>query len=412
MINKKFIILLLPFLLTSCDYFGSTKTKNLIDLTKQLDVEDKRTINLVSSHQNIELDYTKKVTSYKLNKGNLITAPAIAKSMVYSLDDKGYISAFSLKTGKFLWSSKFIEDGDTHISGSILYSDGKLYVATGSRDLIIIDATNGVPILTKSFPDILHKKPVMVNDRLLVVQTVSNQLVGFDTVDAKILWINEGNIEIINSKNHTNPVSVNGNVLASYSSGEIVLVDPKTGKNKWMISLSDEKSINSYGFDLASVTTKPIMYNNHLYFATSNGLLMKVNAATGNIIWKKDIEDVQSMTLSGSNLIITTNARQAAIISTKNGLINWTGELITKAEKLKTKQRPVVFQSAFVVNDIHNKQVLNFIASNGELYQFAVSNGMISSTAKVISIPKGVINYWISCCNNKVHLFTNKYANF
>ena len=37
--NKLFAFLLIPFYLTSCDNIGSTKVKNLVDLTPKLEVE-------------------------------------------------------------------------------------------------------------------------------------------------------------------------------------------------------------------------------------------------------------------------------------------------------------------------------------------------------------------------------------
>jgi hypothetical protein len=65
------------------------------------------------------------------------------------------------------------------------------------------------------------------------------------------------------------------------------------------------------------------------------------------------------------------------------------------------------------VNDNYNQQSLNVIASNGELYSFKFDEkGELRTISEVINITKGVMNYWISCCNNKLYLFNNKTVNF
>ncbi|HJK86385.1 MAG TPA: PQQ-binding-like beta-propeller repeat protein [Candidatus Megaira endosymbiont of Nemacystus decipiens] len=413
---KKILILFFVLFLASCDHIGSTRVKNLIDLTPKLEVEEGSKIELISIGDGIHFNGKNDISSFKINKSQIISSPAIAKSVVYTIDKNGYLSAFSLKNKGILWS--ILIDNSLpdfkYNKAALLYSNGKLYVTIGSRELIVFDSDQGTEIFRKTFPDIVNTKPLIVSENLLILQTISNQLVAFDMDQSSFIWINQGGIETFTSRNHISPININGSIFASYSSGEVILVDAATGENKWIKSLEDKNySLKLEGLEPAVVISKPVIYNKDMYFATSNGQVFKINLLNGKTVWKKNITDIQSISLSGDNLIITTNARQAAILSSDTGKVKWVADLITQAEKSKRSPKAVVFQDAFVINDHNNVQSLNIIASNGELYQFTVSDeGVLSVVPNVINIPKNATNYWISCCSNKVYFFNKEQVSF
>ncbi|CAN0600494.1 unnamed protein product, partial [Ectocarpus sp. 12 AP-2014] len=192
---KKIILFaLLPILLISCDRFGSGRVKNLIDLTPKLEVESKEKLNFSSAQLKENKFLDKKAKSYKLSKNTIITKPAIAKGIMYTTDVKGFVSAYSLKEKKTLWQTDIAKGTlDRNFNdGGILYSDGRLYVTNSSRYLVVLDAESGDEIIRKEYPDIVRNKPVMATDRLLLVQTISNQLIAYDIKTSKFLWLHEG----------------------------------------------------------------------------------------------------------------------------------------------------------------------------------------------------------------------------
>ncbi|MCP5369871.1 MAG: PQQ-binding-like beta-propeller repeat protein [Rickettsiaceae bacterium] len=413
--KKTLLTLLLPVFLSGCDFIGSGKTNNVVELTQKLKVEKVENIKLISSYQNIDLASSYASTSYNISKYGLIAVPAIAKKVVYSIDKKGYVTAFSLDEKKNLWSSKIDSSNfDEYNIGGILYSSGKLYITNGSREVTIMSANKGEKILSKVFPDIIQTQPIMIDDKTFIVQTISNQLIAFDTKKAEIIWTNEGEIGLISSRSHFSPILANGYVITSYNSGELFCLNAKNGDIRWVISLSDESSSTNFSGNLSPtvINVKPIIKDDYIYIATSNAQLMKIKIGNGDIIWKRHIEDIQSMSLSGNKLIITTNGRQVAILSTQKGEINWVADLINPTQKSK-KLYPTLFQAPFVVHDNYNQQSLNIIASNGELYSFKIhENGVIDTKPEVVNIVKNIINYWISCCDNKIYLFNHKTVNF
>jgi outer membrane protein assembly factor BamB len=398
--------------LVSCDKIGSTRVKNLIDLTPKLEVEASKTHLFLSGKSDPFKE--KKTHSYTISKHPIIAEPAIAKGVMYSVDKQGYVSAFSLKDKKLLWS-KNISGNETEQyfnSGGILFSDGKLYVTYGSRSLVVLDAATGNEIIRKEFPDVVRSKPVMVNDKLLLVQTISNQLVAYNIKSSKLMWMHEGGIEIISSKNQINPLVHDSHVLVSYSSGEVVYIDANNGSELWRYTLSNFGDLGLPSFEPAVIITKPIISDNFAYFATSNGKIVKLDLRDGKEIWVKIADDIQSMVLHDNNLIVTNNARQIALLSTTDGKVSWTADLISAKERMSKKPKAVSFLNPFVVKDGNNYTV-NVVVSNGELYQFSTNDlGQLSEQATISVIDKDIRYYWISCCSGTMHLISNTKVKF
>lgn len=410
--NKLFAFLLIPFYLTSCDNIGSTKVKNLVDLTPKLEVEA-ATPPLFSTGKNNPFK-EKKPHSYTISKKAIIAEPVVAKGIMYSIDKQGYVSAFSLKEKKLLWSKNIAgNEVDRYFySGGILFSDNKLYVTYGSRNLVVLDVESGNELIRKEFPDIIRTKPVMADDKLLLVQTISNQVIAYNTKSSKLMWMHEGGIEIISSRNHIYPVLYNGYALVSYSSGEVVYLNASNGSELWRYSLSSSEELGLPNFEPSVIITKPIISGNFAYFATSNRKIIKLDLKEGTEVWIKTADDIQSMTLHDNSLIVTNNARQIALLSTTDGKVSWTGDLISPKERMSKKPKTVTFLDPFVVKD-GNSYTINVIVSNGELYQFTTNDsGRLSEQAVISAIDKNIRYYWISCCSGIIHLILDTKVKF
>ncbi len=410
--NKLFAFLLIPFYLTSCDNIGSTKVKNLVDLTPKLEVEAAKMPLFSTGKSNPFKE--KKPHSYTISKKAIIAEPVFAKGIMYSIDKQGYVSAFSLKEKKLLWSKNIAgNEVDRYFySGGILFSDNKLYVTYGSRNLVVLDVESGNELIRKEFPDIIRTKPVMADDKLLLVQTISNQVIAYNTKSSKLMWMHEGGIEIISSRNHIHPVLYNGYALVSYSSGEVVYLNASNGSELWRYSLPSSEELGLPNFEPSVIITKPIISGNFAYFASSNRKIIKLDLKEGKEVWIKTADDIQSMTLHDNSLIVTNNARQIALLSTTDGKVSWTGDLISPKERMSKKPKTVTFLDPFVVKD-GNSYTINVIASNGELYQFTTNDsGRLSEQAVISAIDKNIRYFWISCCSGNIHLILDTKVKF
>ncbi len=406
--KKHILLILLPIIfLSSCDYIGTSRIKNLIDLTDKLTIETTKKPIVSSAKEDPFIDKWK--AWHIISKDSIISPPIMVGDMIYSIDKKGYVNAFSLKYRVKSWSTNIVGNNKekTFYGGGILYNDGKLFVTHGTRHLIILDTKTGREIVRKEFPDLLRLKPVKITRNLILVQTVSNQIFAYNTENYKIAWRHYGNLETISSKAHAHPVVHNGFVIASYSSGEVFYINAITGEPKWNYMLSTISDIGLPSYDPSVIVTPPIISGNNVYFATSNNKLVKLSLDSGIALWKKEVEDIQTLLLHEGNLFITTNARQVAALNIIDGKVSWIGNLITPKERKKKRPKPVYFQIPFISKH-NNNWSLNVIASNGELYKFiSDNNGILPEDPEVMNIAKDVISYDFAY-KNYIYLFNDR----
>lgn len=399
--------------LIGCDQFGTTRVKNIIDLTPKLEIENRRE-NFVVEKIDKPVTLEAKVKAYKLARQNIISAPCVAKGVMYTLDSKGKVNAFSLESKKSLWSvaTALKKDGkDNFTEGAIACSNGKLYVVNGTRSLIVLDAKTGIELVRKDFVDVLRQKPAIYQN-IVIVQTISNNLFAYDVENAKIIWGNENGIVATSSATQMSPVIYNDSVLVSYSSGELMLIDVKNGNVKWSMELLASYDAVNANLDGAFVVGSPVIDDSYFYVATSHGKVIKIHSDNGSIIWSKPIDDIQSMSGNDNALFVTTNGRQVAALSKKNGHVLWVGALISEKERKQRKVKPVLFQAPFL-QKMGNKSIVSVIGSNGEMYNFAQDGkNMMPSVPIVAKVTAGVNYQWISCCSGTLHLIAKNNLHF
>ena len=190
-------------------------------------------------------------------------------------------------------------------------------------------------------------------------------------------------------------------------------IDIKSGKEKWVFSLSNMGDAGLPSFDPALIVAAPIISGSYAYFATSNGKVIKINLDNGIPAWQRQADDVQSISLFGDNLFITNNARQVAALSTHNGKVKWVGNLISEEERKTKRPGTVILQTPFVSAIEDNRIAVNVVASNGQLYQFIQDEtGQLPLQPRIVKIEKQVRYQWLSCCTGKLHLITARDIKF
>ncbi|WP_425364078.1 PQQ-binding-like beta-propeller repeat protein [Candidatus Tisiphia endosymbiont of Hybos culiciformis] len=398
--KQRLIIFLLPFVLTSCG-LGANKTKNIVELTPRLSVESNEAIQIDSTiESNIFISEMLQNKEYTVTKHKIIAEPIFKKAVVYTIDSKGNVSAFSMKDKSIIWSYNISANkSDNYVGGGILYHNDKLYVTYGSRFLVVLDSKSGHEIIRKELPDITRIKPVLINDHTIIVQTITNQILAINIKKLNFVWQHEGIIETLSSSYHVAPIVQNGYVIVNYNSGQILALEANSGKILWSNDLSSKQEIGLPNFEAAFILCKPIINNSHIYIANSAGKIIKLDIITGNILWQTKAYDVQSMSLAGNSLFITNNAGQVAAISTEFGKVKFVADLNDGKDIRRVKASSFLAPITAKVSVEAKDWNLNIISTKGELYSFQADiNGNLNTTPVISKITKNIEYHGKTCC--------------
>lgn len=397
-------VMLMILTLAGCDNFGSRKVKNIVELSTRLQSNNLETVELHPQLKDISPVDITKFKAYRVARDTVVAEPLFAKAVIYTVDSQGNANAFSIKEKKLLWTSELNNQRSYNFDGGgMAVKDDKLYLTNGSRYLTVLNRNNGNELFRKEFPDIIKTKPVLLQDDIVIVQTVSNQVFAYNTENSNLVWQHEGPQEILSSTNRVAPVVVRDQVLISYSSGYILSLS-KAGEERWAVNVNREQDIGLPSFEQSSLIGEPLISDEYAYLAVANGKIIKVNIDNGQVAWEKKIEDAQTISLNGANIMITTNARQLAIIGKNGGEVKWVGELEIAGKK---KSKIVKFINPIVSED-NNKLWLNVAANNASMYSFEQTVSGRLTSAPLISKIKRNIKYGGMTCCNKLYFLTDK----
>ena len=94
-----------------------------------------------------------------------LSTPAIANDLLFIPDFSGFIHCLDAETGKPNW----VYDTKSHIWGSPLVADGKLYIGTEDGDFIVMAATKEMKLINKiDMRAPVYSSPVVANGTLYI----------------------------------------------------------------------------------------------------------------------------------------------------------------------------------------------------------------------------------------------------
>lgn len=398
---KKIVSLLLPLIiLSACNALGPKRVKNIVELTPKLSLQSNESIHLGASAEIYIFNPNMlKGKQYNFVRNKTITEPVFAGDMIYALDIRSNISAFSIEKNKIIWSYNLSRNTkDNYIGGGILLYNDKLYVTYGSRLLVVLDAKTGYEIIRKQLPDITRTKPVMLDNNVVLVQTISNQTIALNAETLKHVWEHESLAEVLSASYFMTPIVHNDSVIITYNSGQILALNTKNGEVKWNFEFANFDHVAIPNFEEASILCAPIYDSKNLYIATGLGTLIKLNAETGTVIWQVNAEDIQSTSLIGNNLFVTNNARQIAVFNPETGQVKFIADLTDGKDSKKLKS--ATFLAPFI-GENNSSQSLNIIAMDGILYSFDLDNtGHLNTMPNIIKILNNIRYYGLTANKN------------
>lgn len=373
MLKKLIYILFLCIFIVSCDkkkpMLGERKSIFLNDTT--IDITGDNTsikIQESSSYKNYYGDNSilnETIQNYKIDDLNFIkhrisrkkfgvknyffSSPVIVDNIIYLFDTHGNLIAKNIHDLKNnLWKTKIIEKTNfiNYYGGKISFYNDTLYITTRLNELIKI-SKNGDILWRKKLNTVPISTPVIDNDTVYTI-TSDNKIYALDTNDGKIKWISFGNIKDSAILGSANPIIYKDYVIASYSSGELFILNKQTGENIFNTNVIGKYIIYS-NFELTDIDTTPVIVDNILIATANNGITTAINLDTMKTIWKQNLPSLTNILVSGDTIFVISTDNILFSINAKNGKVNWlTGFNIFK--NTETKKDLVYYKALAMIN--------------------------------------------------------------
>ncbi len=362
----------IPIAKTFANYYGDGSTLNEI-------IENYRVENFNFTDS--------KISRKKFGvKTYFFSSPIIVDNIAYFLDTRGHLVARNLNSfDKNIWKTRIIEKTNfiNYYGGKISFYNDIIYITTRLNEVIAVSSEDGSIIWGKKLNTVPISTPVIDGTTLYAI-TNDNKLYALDTYDGRIKWISFGNAKDSAILGSANPVIYKDYVVASYSSGELFIINKNNGENVFNMNITGKYMIYS-NFELTDIDSTPVIVDNILIATANNGITAGINLDTMSVLWKQNLPSLTNILVSNSTIYMVTTDNIVIAMNAYDGKIYWFREL--DKFKDKEKKKDLIFYRSlamingkiFAFNNVNEYKIIN--AKTGDI------EDSITTTFMFYSVP-------------------------
>ena len=256
----------------------------------------------------------------------IATDPVSDGARIYALDARSRVTAVTTG-GATAWSRDLVpgyERASDASGGGLAVVDGTVYAATGYGELHALDAaTGGTRWVQRLDAPITTPK---VAGGLVHVVSRDNRAWALDTAQGRIRWEVPAAAGAAVMATSPAPAVGDGIVVLPFGSGELIGVLPQTGIRLWGTGISGQRRGVAYG-DLGDITGDPVLEGGTIYAGTTAGRIVALSQTSGERLWTLAEGAVSPMALAGGSLFAVTDRAQLIRVDAATGTVIWRQDL-------------------------------------------------------------------------------------
>ncbi len=321
----------------------------------------------------------------------LTSTPVVTDGVIFTLDGDGAVTARTLANpDRLLWEyeiehvtteSEFwdFDDGEKEfIGGNLAVADGHVIVATATGDVLTLDGANGALMWQRRLHLPLRSAPT-VADGAIYVTTSNSRLYSLSAADGSTRWTYDGINEKTSIFGAPRAVVEDSAVIAAFASGELVVLEAETGRERWKDMLINNQASFASLVTINDVDATPLVHQGSVYAISHDGVLAAYNLDTGRKRWTQNVSSVQTPWVAGEYLFVVTVHDELAAINALDGRIQWVSSLPTHADAGFTwdddaKGEPIDWSGPVLAANM-----LWLVGSDGRLIAVNVADGAITN---------------------------------
>jgi outer membrane protein assembly factor BamB len=301
----------------------------------------------------------------------LLAEPIAVGGKVYTMDAGMTVSAFDLANGARAWQTDLTpEDEDDDLFGGGLASDGnRVYASTAFQEIVALDAATGERVWTAPLHAPVRAAPAYSDGRVFVV-TVDNQVFALAAEDGRLLWSYQGLPELAGLLGGAAPAVLGPNMVAPFSSGEVIAFRADTGRVLWTDSLGGGGRSEALS-QLADIRGRPVIDRELVVAVSNSGVTSAIDLATGGRVWTEDFGGSQGPWVAGDYVYTLTRDGDVVCVTRGEGRVRWVQSLPEFEDEVE-KTDPIQWSGPTLAGDR-----LLVVGSNGDAYSISPYTGQL-----------------------------------
>ncbi|WP_371154356.1 PQQ-binding-like beta-propeller repeat protein [Jannaschia sp. 2305UL9-9] len=270
--------------------------------------------------------WTANIGSGDTRRQRITADPVSDGTQLYTLDAQSTVTAVSL-SGQVVWSRSLVppaEKANEASGGGLAVVGGALYVTTGFGELHVLDPASGAERWVQRL-DAPITTP-KVEGGLVYLVSRDNRAWAIEADTGRIRWDIPAAQAQAATATAPSPAISGRLAIFPYASGEIVATLKASGIRVWGSSVSGRRRGVASGF-VGDITGDPVVADGIVYAGTSSGRLVALEQSSGTRVWTADEGAVSPLVVSGGSLFAVSDRAQLLRIDAATGDPIWRTDL-------------------------------------------------------------------------------------
>lgn len=280
--------------------------------------------------------------SFQGSKGAFLhIAPAISDGKLYIAEPSGEVIALDAQTGKQLWST----DLDVPISGGPGVNDGLVAIGTQEAELIVLNAEDGSERWRKAVSSEVLSAPAIGRGRV-VCRTIDGRVTAMSSDDGETRWAYDRSVPVLTLRGDSSPIIHEAQVLVGFANGKLVALSLDSGVANWEAAIATPKGRTELE-RVVDIDADPKLVEGTVYAAAYHGEVAAVSESTGVVLWRRELSSHAGLDADWRQLYISDDNDYIWSLDSTNGATLWQ----QKALHARRLSAPAMVDSNLVVGD-------------------------------------------------------------
>lgn len=278
------------------------------------------------------------------DKRHKITSdPVVAGGRVFTLDSEATVTA-TTTAGQTAWTTNITPPSDRQgavSGGGLAYGDGRLFVTSAFGELVALNPANGQILWRQKFDAPATGAPTVTGNTVYVT-TRDAAAWAINTADGRIRWTFDGTPSIASLTGGPAPAVSGSMVVFPFSSDEMVGAFASGGTVVWRTNVAGKRLGHVYA-SISDIAGDPVIDGGTVYVGNATGRVGAYDLQTGQAKWTSDEGTLGPVWPVGGQLYFISDENKLVRLDAATGDVVWKAPLPYYEPYRKDKRRRDIY---------------------------------------------------------------------
>ncbi|WP_072790627.1 PQQ-like beta-propeller repeat protein [Cognatishimia maritima] len=253
----------------------------------------------------------------------IATDPVVFDGRIFTIDSEAQLTATGTE-GQRLWAHDMTPAGDKSSEasgGGLAVGEGKLFVSNGFGRLSAFDPATGALLWEQRLGATGSGAPTVYGGLVYVISG-DDLAWALDTETGRIEWQLSSTPDVNNLMVPSAPSVTDKFVIFGFGSGEVQAAFRKGGLRFWDAGVQGGRVGRALS-SISDISGDPVVVGNTIYVANHSGRLVSLDADTGTRNWTIEQGALSPVWPAGDSLFLVNEQNQLLRVSAATGEVIW-----------------------------------------------------------------------------------------